>query len=403
MHRNQLKGKIFSTLIFIAAFLYLASLTANAQIAQSYQKTNAMVAMRDGVKLNTDIYAPKEPNTALPFLFIRTPYGIDGSGAALATAYKELAQDGYIFVFQDIRGRYKSEGQFVMQRAPNPVDAPGQAIDETTDTNDSIDWMLGHIPNNNGRVGMLGVSYDGWTSAMGMLGGHKALRAVSPQASPADMFIGDDFHHNGAFRFSYGFEYAWLTEATRENSDFDFDRYDTFEWYLNVGPLSNIQAKVLKDKKLPTWTDFAAHPNYDQFWQRQAMRPYLTRVTVPTLNVAGWWDQEDFYGPVTIYRALERNDHDNRNFLVVGPWRHGGWAGGPGQKLGKIDFGSPTGEYFRREIERPFFAYYLKDEGRLSQPEATVFEAGGNRWRTFSSWPPREAATRSLYFHAGGK
>jgi putative CocE/NonD family hydrolase len=250
---------------------------------------------------------------------------------------------------------------------------------------------------------MLGVSYDGWTAAMGMLNGHPALKAVSPQASPADMWIGDDFHHNGAFRLSYGFEYAYLTEASKENSDFDFDSYDTYEWYLKLGALSNVQSKVLKEKKLPTWTDFAAHPNYDGFWQRQAMRPYLTRVTVPTLNVAGWWDQEDFYGPVTIYRELEKHDRQNQNFMVVGPWRHGGWAGGPGQKLGKIDFGSPTGEYYRQKIQAPFFAYYLKDKGTLNQPEATVFESGSNKWRTFDSWPPKSAVKKSLYFHAGGK
>ena len=369
----------------------------------TYVHTSADIPMRDGLKLHVEIFSPGNATEPLPFLFERTPYGVGGSADEITTSYKDLAEDGYIFVFQDIRGRYKSEGTFVMQRPPKPVDAPGQAIDESTDTNDSIDWMLAHVPNNNGRVGMLGVSYDGWTAAMGMLGGHKALRAVSPQASPADMFLGNDFHHNGAFRLSYGFEYAWLTEATRENSDFDFDRYDTYEWYLNVGPLSNIQAKVLKDKKLPTWTDFAAHPNYDQFWQRQAMRPYLTRVTVPTLNVAGWWDQEDFYGPVTIYRELEKHDQAKRNFLVVGPWRHGGWSGGPGQKLGNIDFGSPTGEYYRSKIQAPFFAYYLKDKGTLVQPEATVFEAGSNTWRTFDSWPPKNATTKSLYFQPNGR
>ena len=369
----------------------------------TYEHSSADIAMRDGVKLHVEIFYPRNATEPLPFLFQRTPYGVGESARVIPVVYKDLAEDGYIFVFQDIRGRYKSEGTFVMQRPPKPVDAPGQAIDETTDTNDSIDWMLGHVPNNNGRVGMLGVSYDGWTSAMGMLGGHKALRAVSPQASPADMFLGDDFHHNGAFRLSYGFEYAWLTEATRENSDFNFDRYDTFEWYLNVGPLSNIQAKVLKDKKLPTWTDFAAHPNYDQFWQRQAMRPYLTRVTVPTLNVAGWWDQEDFYGPITIYRGLERHDQANRNFLVVGPWNHGGWSAGPGQTLGNIDFGSPTGEYYRAKIQAPFFAYYLKDKGSLTQPEATVFESGSNTWRTFDSWPPKSATTKALYFQPNGR
>ena len=369
----------------------------------TYEQSSADIAMRDGVKLHVEIFRPKGATEPLPFILSRTPYGVAGSRGRLAGSYKPMAEDGYIFVFEDIRGRYKSEGTFVMQRPPKPAGAPAGTIDESTDTNDSIDWMLANISGNNGRVGMLGVSYDGWTTAMGMLGAHPALKAVSPQASPADMFLGDDFHHNGAFRLSYGFEYAWLTEATRENSDFDFGRYDTYEWYLGVGPLSNIQARVLKDKKLPTWSDFVAHPNYDAFWQRQAMRPYLTRVTVPTLNVAGWWDQEDFYGPVTIYRELEKHDSGSRNFLVVGPWRHGGWSGGPGQKLGKIDFGSATGEYFRAQIEAPFFAFYLKDKGRLNQPEATVFESGSNRWRTFDAWPPRNAATRSLYFHADGR
>ncbi len=379
-----------------------AATPAGPYTPDSYEQSSADIPMRDGVKLHVEIFRPKGATESLPFIFSRTPYGVAGSKNRLGSSYLPLAESGYIFVFEDIRGRYRSEGTFVMQRPPKAPGAPANAIDESTDTNDSIDWMLAHIPGNNGRVGMLGVSYDGWTTAMGMLGAHPALRAVSPQASPADMWMGDDFHHNGAFRLSYGFEYAWLTEATRENSDFDFDRYDTYEWYLNVGPLSNIQAKVLGTKTLPTWSDFVAHPNYDAFWQRQAMRPYLTRVTVPTLNVAGWWDQEDFYGPVTIYRALETHDSANRNFLVVGPWRHGGWSGGPGQKLGKIDFGSATGEYFRRNIEAPFFAFYLKDKGALSQPEATVFESGSNRWRTFDRWPPREAKTRSLYFHANG-
>jgi putative CocE/NonD family hydrolase len=369
----------------------------------NYEHSSADVPMRDGLKLHIEMYWPKDAPEPLPFLLQRTPYGVEGAGGRLTGSYKELAEDGYIFVFQDIRGRYKSEGTFVMQRPPRPVDSPGLTIDEGTDTYDTIDWLLKTAPRNNGRVGMLGVSYDGWTAAMGMLGGHPALRAVSPQASPADMWMGDDFHHNGAFRLSYGFEYAYLTEASKENSDFDFDRYDTYEWYLNVGPLSNIQSKVLKGKTLPTWTDFAAHPNYDEFWQRQAMRPYLTRVTVPTLNVAGWWDQEDFYGPLTIYRELEKHDGQGQNYLVVGPWRHGGWSGGTGQKLGKIDFGSPTGEYYRQKIQAPFFAFYLKDKGTLAQPEATVFESGSNTWRTFDSWPPKNAVTKSLYFHAGGK
>ncbi|MBA2458274.1 MAG: CocE/NonD family hydrolase [Gemmatimonadales bacterium] len=369
----------------------------------AYEQRSADIPMRDGVRLHVEIFRPKGAVGTLPFLFTRTPYGVADSRERLAGSYRTLAEEGYIFVFQDIRGRYRSGGTFVMQRPPKPAGAPAGEIDEITDTHDSIEWLLANVSGHNGRVGMLGVSYAGWTTAMGMLGGHPALRAASPQASPADMFLGDDFHHNGAFRLSYGFEYAWTTEATREDSDFDFGRYDTYEWYLDLGPLSNIQAKVLKDKVLPTWTDFVAHPNYDAFWQRQAMRPYLTRVTVPTLNVAGWWDQEDFYGPMTIYRELEKHDANDRNVLVVGPWRHGSWRTGTGQQLGNINFGSPTGEYFRTRIEAPFFAFYLKGKGTPVKAEATVFEAGGNRWRTFDSWPPRKAETRALYFHPGGR
>jgi len=362
-----------------------------------------MVPMRDGVRLHTVFYIPKSKSGPLPILFVRTPYGVPGRDFPISRAYSELVDEGFIFAFQDIRGKFGSEGTFVMQRPPRPMDAGARAIDESTDAYDAIDWLVKGIPANNGRVGMLGVSYPGWTTAMAMLDPHPALKAVSPQASPSDMFIGDDFHHNGAFRLSYGFEYAFLTENTKESSQFAFDRYDTYEWYLALGPLSNAQDKYLKDKKLPTWDDFRLHPNYDEFWKRQAMKPYLKRVTVPTLNVAGWWDQEDFYGPVTIYRELEKHDSLSRNFLVVGPWRHGGWSGGTGQKLGNIDFGSPTGEYFRSKIEAPFFAFYLKDKGRLTQPEATVFESGSNTWRTFTAWPPKEAKTRALYFHAGGR
>ncbi len=362
-----------------------------------------MIPMRDGTRLHTVYFIPKHQTAALPILLSRTPYGVPDRNFPISRAYKEFVDEGFIFAMQDIRGKFGSEGTFVMQRAPRPMDAGGKAIDESTDAYDAIEWLSKNIPRNNGRVGMWGVSYPGWTTAMAMLDPHPALKAVSPQASPADMFIGDDFHHNGAFRLSYGFEYAFLTENSKENSQFAFDKYDTYAWYLALGPLSNAQSKYLKDKKLPTWDDFRLHPNYDAFWQRQAMKPYLRRVNVPTLNVAGWWDQEDFYGPVTIYRELEKHDTQGNNFLVVGPWRHGGWSGGTGQKLGNIDFGSPTGEYFRAQLEVPFFAHYLKDKSTPPLAEATVFESGSNQWRSFTAWPPKEATTRSLYFGANGK
>jgi putative CocE/NonD family hydrolase len=361
-----------------------------------------MIRMRDGVRLHTAVYSPKNATEQLPFLFLRTPYGIANTGQLFHEYLKDLAEDSYHFVFQDIRGRFQSEGQFVMIRPPRDKNDP-KAIDESTDTYDSIEWLLKNVPNNNGRVGMLGISYGGWLTVMGMLDPHPALKAVSPQASPADMFLGDDFHHNGAFRLSYGFEYVAMMETSKINFNFKFDRKDTFEWYLRLGALSNVNKKYFHDK-LPTWNDFVAHPNYDDFWKKQAFDPYLTQVTVPTLNVAGWWDQEDFYGPLRIYEQLEKHDKQRQNFLVVGPWNHGGWAYGDGNQLGKIPFGSPTSKYYREKIQAPWFAYHLKDKGKLEQPEAYVFETGTNRWRAFSQWPPRrEAAQRRLYFHPKGK
>jgi hypothetical protein len=287
-----------------------------------------------------------------------------------------------------------------MQR---PARAPGDtaALDEGTDTYDTIEWLLKNVARNNGRVGMLGVSYDGWTTIMGALEPHPALRAISPQASPADMWLGDDFHHNGAFRLSYAFEYAYMVDGGKESQHFPFDRYDTYDWYLSLGPLSNVNARHLHEK-IPTWNDYLAHPDYDAFWKRQTMIPHLRDVKVPTLNVAGWWDQEDFFGPLAIYEALERHDARGLNRLVVGPWNHGGWNRGAGDRLGPIPFDSATGKHFREEIQAPFFAYYLKDKGQLDLPEALTFEAGSNRWRRWDAWPPKSRIEdRRLYFAAG--
>ncbi|MEJ2215139.1 MAG: CocE/NonD family hydrolase [Gemmatimonadota bacterium] len=392
----------------VSAVLTLALLPAfgsaqqGGDVSARYVRREVMIPMRDGVRLHTIIYSPPSPGPH-PFILERTPYGIARSARALDNSLRPMAEDsgGYIFVFQDIRGRYGSEGRFVMQRPPrDPADST--AIDEGTDTYDTIDWLLENVPHNNGKVGMLGVSYPGWLTVMAMLDPHPALKAVSPQASPADMFIGDDFHHNGAFRLSYGFEYAAMMETSKVNANFSFDRYDTYQWYLALGPLSNVNARYLHGK-IPTWNDYVAHPNYDAFWQRRAVTPYLTRVTVPTLNVAGWWDQEDFYGPITIYRELEKHDSQNRNFLVVGPWNHGGWSRGPGRRLGRIDFGSATGQYFRTRIEAPFFAHYLKGRDLPREPEAVTFEAGDNQWHTWSAWPPKtDVRDADLYLHGDG-
>ncbi len=390
-------------LVGLALGLGLMVPSAAQEPAESaFTRTEAMIPMRDGVRLYTVIYAPREVSEPLPILLLRTPYGIGGIDTAyLARALPDLVADGYIFVFQDIRGRFRSEGEFVMLRQPRDP-AKGEMIDEGTDTYDTIAWLLEHVPNHNGRVGLAGTSYGGWLTIMGMLEPHPALRAAVPQGSPADMWIGDDFHHNGAFRLSYGFEYAYRMESGKEMADVAevIHRYDTYEWYLELGPLSNVNEKLVQGR-LPTWNDFVQHPDYDAFWQRQALAPWLKRVTVPTLNVAGWWDQEDFYGPLKIYELLEQHDSMNMNFLVVGPWNHGGWSG-EGRRLGPLDFGSATGEYYQRNVRAPFLAYYLKGRGRPDLPEALTFRTGRNEWVRHTAWPPRAGvAERRLYLREG--
>jgi len=405
LKRMSVYGLLVAALVLGAAFQARTQETA----PQAFEFRAVMVPMRDGIKLNTHIFTPKSQTAPLPIILERTPYRAqEGQGWAQGR-FKELAADGYIFVFQDIRGRYKSEGQFVMQRAPisaapeNRGKNDPKIVDEVTDAYDTVAWLTQNVPNNNGRVGITGISYPGWTAMMATINPHPALRAASPQASPADMFLGDDFHHNGAFRLSYGFEYATMMETNKEQARFEFDKYDTYEWYLKLGALSNVNEKYLHGK-IPSWTDFVEHPNYDEFWQRQAAAGYLKEAKVPTLNVAGWWDQEDFYGPVKIYETLEKNDPRKQNFFVGGPWNHGGWARADGSALGKIKFDGNVSLYYRQNIEAPFFAFYLKDKGQPTWREATVFETGSNQWKSYDQWPPRDKTEdRKLYFHAGGK
>jgi putative CocE/NonD family hydrolase len=392
--------------VLLASLILCASKSGYAQFKPAdYTRTEAMIPMRDGVRLYTIIDAPARSTEQLPILLLRTPYGLgDVKPEQIATLLTELSEDGYIIVRQDIRGRFKSEGQFVMLRQPrDPNDK--KAIDESSDTYDTIAWLLKNVPNHNGRVGLAGTSYGAWLSVMGMLDPHPALKAVVQQASPADMWLGDDFHHNGAFRLSYGFEYAYMMESSKEISNVltVIDRFDAYDWYLRLGPLSNANAKYFNEK-LPSWNDFVNQPDYNAFWKRQAFAPWLNRVTVPILNVAGWWDQEDFYGPIKIYELLERHDSAKQNFLVIGPWNHGGWSRGEGNKLGRIDFGSPTAAHYRKNILAPFFAFYLKGKGTAERPEALTFRTGANQWVQHSEWPPKQNVNeRRLYFQAERK
>ena len=370
-------------------------------LAKLFAKREVMIPVRDGVKLHTEIYTPRDAKNPLPILFGRTPYGVSAADKGMSPGllrYTDLFADGYIFVFQDIRGRYGSEGKFEMlHTAPDP-----NGVNESTDAYDTIEWLLKNVPRHNGRVGMDGISYPGYLVTMGMVNPHPALKAVSEQACMGDTWLGDDFFHNGAFRLSYGFEYTALLESSNENFSFPFDRFDTFEWYLGLGALANANDRYFH-RKIPTWNNFTEHPSYDEFWKRHAVAYTLHEPTVPNLNVAGWWDQEDFFGPLMTYARLEASDRKNYNFLVVGPWNHGGWAGGKGASLGQIPFHNDTGVYFRQKIEAPWFAYWLHDKGSLPVKEATTFQTGSDTWTSYDTWPPKEARVQHLYFRENGK
>jgi putative CocE/NonD family hydrolase len=361
-----------------------------------------MIPMRDGVHLQTVILTPADQKEPLPVLFRRTPYGVpEKPPEQMPSSWKELAQDGYIFVIQNLRGRFKSEGNFDLT---SQVDLTNpKATNETTDAYDSIEWLIHNVPNNNGKVGMYGVSYDGLTTALALLRPHPALKAMSEQASPVDQWMNDDNHRYGALRESYDFEYAVMEQADKNrNTHFSFETYDTYQWYLNVGPLSNINAKYLHGK-IPYWNSTIDHPDYDEFWKKEAWVRQLHASTVPNLNVAGFWDQEDPWGPWQIFRHAAERDPDHTNFIVAGPWFHGQWQTPKADSIGLIPFGGhETAREFRENIEAPFFRYYLHGKGEKPAWRATTFQSGSNVWRSYAAWPPAEGQPTKLYLHGDG-
>jgi putative CocE/NonD family hydrolase len=361
-----------------------------------------MIPVRDGVHLQTAILTPVNQSGPLPIMFTRTPYGVpDKAPDSIPNNLKELAKDGYIFVVQNLRGRFKSEGVFKESFAADLKDP--KATSETTDAYDSIDWLLKNVPNNSGKVGMFGVSYDGLTTAMALLQPHPALKAISEQATPVDWFMNDDMHHFGALRESYNVEYDVMEQASKTaNSHFNFNTYDTYQWYLDLGPLSNVNAKYLHDS-IPQWNETVQHPNRDAFWKEEAWVDQLHSSTVPNLNVAGFWDQEDPWGPWQVFEHAEQHDPDHTNFIVVGPWYHGEWQSPKGDSIGLVSFGGhETAREFRETIEAPFFRYYLHGVGEKPAWQATTFQSGSNKWRTYAAWPPQEAVQTGLYLHADG-
>ncbi len=361
-----------------------------------------MIPVRDGVHLQTVIITPVDQKEPLPILFRRTPYGVpDKLPAEMPASIKELAQDGYIFVIQNLRGRFKSEGVFNLSSQVDLNDP--KATNETSDAYDSIEWLVKNVPNNNGKVGMMGVSYDGLTTAMTLLHPHPALKAISEQASPVDQWMNDDDHRYGALRESYDFEYAVMEQSDKnKNTFFNFETYDTYEWYLDLGPLSNINAKYLHGS-IPYWNSTIDHPDYDEFWKKEAWVNQLHASTVPNLNVAGFWDQEDPWGPWQIFRHAEESDPDHTNFMVAAPWFHGQWRTPKADSIGLIPFGGhETAREFRENIEAPFFRYYLHGVGQKPTWQASTFQTGSNTWHTYATWPPEEAKPAKLYLHGDG-
>ncbi len=391
-----------------AAFLLAAGTTLGQEAAQGsagkalFTWREVMIPVRDGVHLQTVILAPAEQKEALPILFRRTPYGVpEKAPSEMPGSWKELMADGYIMVIQNLRGRFKSEGNFELTSQVNLADP--KSTNETTDAYDSIEWLVKNVANNNGKVGMYGVSYDGLTTALALLQPHPALKAMSEQASPVDQWMNDDDHRYGALRESYDFEYAVMEQADKNsNTHFAFETYDSYEWYLNLGPLANINAKYLHGK-IPYWNSTVEHPDYDDFWKREAWVRQLHGSTVPNLNVAGFWDQEDPWGPWQIFRHAAEHDPDRTNFMVAGPWFHGQWQTPKADSIGLIPFGGhETAQEFRETIEAPFFRYYLHGKGEKPAWQASTFQSGSNTWRTYGAWPPKEAVATNLYLHADG-
>lgn len=411
--------------IFLCCFMLLCTLAAaqrpsaadSAFIRDNYTKREVLIPMRDGVRLFTSIYTPKDLSKKYPIIMRRSPYSCSPYGADTYTTRiqnMELARAGYIFVFQDVRGRYMSEGNFVDVRPYIPTSDPSpkgkKQTDEATDTYDTVDWLLKYATGNNGRVGVMGISYPGFYSTMAILADHPAIKAVSPQAPVTDWFIGDDFHHNGAFfmmdgfAFYSGFGKPRPEPTTSGQPGFsDWKTPDNYDFFLRAGALRNLTEKFgMKD--IPFWNELMEHPNYDAWWQARNPRPHLKNVKPAVMTVGGLFDAEDCWGAWNVYKSVEKqNTPSVSNRVVMGPWVHGGWARGAGDRLGAVTFGSRTSEFYQKEIEFRFFEYYLKDAGKMDLPEAYVFETGSNKWSTYDAWPPKDTRQVKYYFGTQGR
>jgi putative CocE/NonD family hydrolase len=411
--KQKMTRSFFISVISLWVFFTFSSVTLFAQgkkfLEENYIKQEYRIEMRDGVKLFTAVYSPKDTSEKYPIILWRTPYTVGLYGEDNFTVYRRYTwqhfiEEKYIIVFQDVRGRFMSEGNFVNMAPYIKEKKSKMDIDETTDTYDTVDWLIKNIPNNNGNVGLWGISYPGFYAAMAGIDAHPAIKAISPQAPIANWFANDDWHHNGAFALGGGFPFMAVFGIQREGlvqewpKDFNFGTEDGYSFYLNLGPLSNVNKKYLKHE-IPFWDSLMMHGTYDYFWKVRNSLPHFNNIKPAMLVVGGWFDAENLYGALHTYSSIEEKNPDSKNLLVMGPWIHGGWVRTDGSSLGDINFGSKTGEFYVKNIELPFFNYYLKGKGELDLPEAYVFETGSNKWRKYDSWPPPNTQNVSLYLN----
>jgi putative CocE/NonD family hydrolase len=401
--------------LFIAILITqngMAQITDSAYVRENFTKIERQIPMRDGVKLFTSIYIPKNTSVKYPILLNRTPYTVSPYGedkykTSLGN-FPAMMREGYIFVYQDVRGKWMSEGNFDDVRPQLGKNKKG--IDESTDTYDTIDWLVKNIKNNNGNVGMWGISYPGFYSTASLINTHPALKAVSPQAPVTDWFRGDDFHHGGALFLMDAFKFMTTFGQPRPQpitpdkgpKSFNFPIKDNYRFYLEAGAVKDLKDKYFGNS-VRFWNNLFAHPNLDTFWKSREILPHLTRVKPAVMIVGGFFDAEDVYGTFETYKAIEKQNPENKNILVAGPWFHGGWVRSKGDYFGDIQFGQETSTYYQEKFEFPFFKYYLKNEGSFNAGEANIFITGSNQWKTFSTWPPKESEQRKLYFHPNGK
>jgi hypothetical protein len=399
-----------SFLLVVVAF---AQAQSGYDVKEHYRKSEHMIQMRDGARLYTAVYVPRDTTRTYPFMFLRTPYSVAPYGAdkyrTTLGPSKLFDRQGYIFVHQDIRGKFMSEGTYEYHAPIRPEVNGTKPVDHSTDTYDTIEWLIRNIPNNNGRVGIWGISYPGFLAALSLVGSHPALKAVSPQAPMGDTFIGDDFHHNGAFFLTHAFGWLSGTAPNRSNRaaatgrarGFEYGTPDGYRFFMELGPIANVDKLYFKGE-VPAWNEFMEHGNYDAYWKSRNVPQHMNKIQPAVMTVGGWFDSEDPWGALNIYRAIETKNPGASNMLVWGPWLHGGWARMDGDTLGYADFGSKTSLWYRENIELKFFTAHLKGDGKSDLPETWAYMTGGNEWKSFSAWPPKESTTKQLYLHSNG-